>query len=504
MVKRAGGALLLDLKIDPLALRPMGSQLYAALRETILAGGIATGVRLPASRTLARELGVSRTTVINAFERLLAEGLIVSRVGSGSYVSEALRRERPQLPKRAGLASTRQHEARISRSMGWAFRHFSPRERLPHRPRAFVTALPAFDAFPMAQWARVAAKHWRGSREDVLGYGEPDGHAALRDAIAVHLRGNRGITCEREQVFIVGGAQQAFTLVGSVLLNPGDKVWFENPGAIGARNGFVACGADLVPVPVDAQGLRVDEGLRLSPKFRLAFVTPSHQQPLGHVMSLERRFALLQAAEKSGAWIVEDDYDGEFFFSRRPLPTLKSFDRTGLVIYVGTFSKSLFPALRLGFVVVPEALVDTFSRVSRSYVSGVPTSIQATVADFMEEGHFATHVRRMRRIYAERHAALLDGARRSLKGLLDVAPAESGLHTIGRLLSGVDEPAAVEHAAEQGVVVSPIARFAIAPAGERGLVLGFAAVTPRDIGKGVTRLAAALEPLARKRRRRMV
>ncbi len=504
MVKRAGGALLLGLQIDPRASRPIGSQLYSALRETILSGGIATGVRLPATRTLARELGVSRTTVIDAFERLLAEGLIVSRVGSGSYVSEALRTERPQLQPRPGRPAPRQQEPQISRSMGWAFAHFSRRERLPHRPRAFVTALPAFDAFPMAQWARTAAKHWRNSREEALGYGEPDGYAGLRESIATHLRGNRGISCEKEQVFIVGGAQQAFSLVGTVLLNPGDRVWFENPGAIGARNGLIACGADLVPVPVDSDGLRVDEGLRLAPKFRLAFVTPSHQQPLGHVMSIERRFALLHAAEKAGAWIIEDDYDGEFFFSRRPLPTLKSVDRTGLVIYVGTFSKSLFPALRLGFVVAPPALVDTFSRVSRSFVSGVPTSIQATVASFMEEGYFATHVRRMRRIYSERHAALLEGARRSLGGLLDVVPAESGLHTIGRLAAEISESAAADAAGARDVVVSPVARFSIAPTADNGLVLGFAAVTPREIADGVSRLAASLEPLARRRRRRMV
>ncbi|MCA0451936.1 MAG: PLP-dependent aminotransferase family protein [Proteobacteria bacterium] len=504
MVKRAGGALLLDLKIDPRAPKSMGSQLYAAMRETILSGGVAPGVRLPATRTLADELGVSRTTVIDAFERLLAEGLIVSHTGSGSYVSEALRSERPQPPSRIGRTAVRQREPQISRSMGWAFAHFLRRERLPHRPRAFVTALPAFDAFPMAQWARIASRHWRGPREQTLGYGEAEGHAGLREAIATHLRGNRGITCDKEQIFIVGGAQQAFWLIGTMLLNPGDRVWFENPGAIGARNGLVACGADLVPVPVDADGLRVDEAMRLSPKFRLAFVTPSHQQPLGHVMSLERRFALLQAAEKAGAWIIEDDYDGEFFFGRRPPPTLKSVDRTGLVIYVGTFSKSLFPALRLGFVVVPPDLVDVFARVARSFVPGVPTSIQATVAEFIDEGHFATHVRRMRAIYAERHAALVEGAKRKLGSLLEIVPADSGLHTIGRLAAGISEASAAEEAAARDVIVSPLARYSIGPAQANGLVLGFAAVNPREIGEGVTRLAAALEPLAKRGRRRMV
>jgi GntR family transcriptional regulator/MocR family aminotransferase len=283
----------------------------------------------------------------------------------------------------------------------------------------------------MAIWARLAAKHWRSSRNDVMGYGAPFGHAPLRQAIALHLRANRGISCEAEQIFIVGGAQQAFHLIGTTLLDPGDKVWFENPGAIGARNSLIAAGADLVPVPVDEHGLCVAEGLKLSPQFRLAFVTPSHQQPLGTVMSLERRFALLHAAEQAGAWIIEDDYDGEFSFGGAPLPTLKSVDTTGLVIYVGTFSKSLFPSLRLGYLLAPPALVDTLNSIMNKLLNGVPTSTQAVVAEFIDEGHFAAHLRRMRRIYAERHEALCRAARRELAGALDIVPSHSGLHTIG-------------------------------------------------------------------------
>ena len=248
----------------------------------------------------------------------------------------------------------------------------------------------------MAQWARLAARHWRSARADVMGYGEPFGHKPLRQAIALHLRANRGIACDAEQIFIVGGAQQAFHLIGSTLLDPGDKVWFENPGAIGARNSLIASGADLVPVPVDEQGLRVADGLGLAPQFRLAFVTPSHQQPLGTVMSLERRFALLHAAEQAGAWIIEDDYDGEFSFGGPPLPTLKSVDATGLVIYVGTFSKSLFPSLRLGYLLAPPALVETFNIITSKLLHGVPTGTQAVVADFIDDGHFGAHLRRMR------------------------------------------------------------------------------------------------------------
>src|SRR6185312_7486200 len=244
MVKRAGGALLLSVAIDHASPRPVTTQLYLALREMMLAGGIAAGERLPATRTLARELGLSRTPVIEAFDRLTAEGLIEPRVGAGTYVSRALNAERPR-PAPAPTAAPMRPAPR--------------RARQPQVARAFTTALPAFDAFPMAQWARLAARHWRSHRADIMGYGDPYGLPALRRAIAAHLRQNRGIECDAEQVFVVAGAQQAFNLVGSLLLDPGDPVWFENPGAIGARNSLIASGADLVPVPVDAQGLRVDE-----------------------------------------------------------------------------------------------------------------------------------------------------------------------------------------------------------------------------------------------------
>jgi GntR family transcriptional regulator/MocR family aminotransferase len=499
MVKRAGGALLLSIAIDPQSARPIGTQLYMSLRDLMLSGAIAAGTRLPASRTLAAELGLSRTTVIDAFERLLAEGLVEARVGSGTFVSDALRAERPREVRVAGKPLWLRPPS-LAKTIDWAAGRFGERSRLPHAPRAFVTALPAFDAFPMAQWARLAAKHWRGRREEVMGYGPPFGHAALREAIAGHLRANRGIACEAGQIFILSGAQQAFNLIGTVLLDPGDKVWFETPGAIGARNSLLACGAELVPVPVDEEGLRVEEGLRRARSFRLAFVTPSHQQPLGHVMSLERRLALLRSAEAAGAWIIEDDYDGEFFFGRRPLPTLKSVDRTGLVLYVGTFSKSLFPALRLGFMLVPPALVETFERVSSAYVQGVPTSLQAIVAEFIEEGHFSTHIRRMRRIYEERHAALCDAARHSLAGLLDIVPAESGLHTIGRLPTALSETAIAAAAAARGITVSPIARFSLEPAAVKGLVLGFGGVTPSEIRHGVAALGEVLSGATQQRR----
>jgi len=509
MVKRAGGALLLSIGIDHQSSRSVSSQLHGALRDLIVAGGFAVGERLPASRTLARDLKVSRTTVIEAFDRLTAEGLIESRVGAGAFVSAAAVGARPPGPRQVQRVSpgpqAKVAPARLSRVMTQALEHFAPRPRLPSVARAFTTGLPAFETFPVAQWARLAARHWRSTRSDVMGYGEPFGHPALRRAITLHLRANRGIECDEAQLFIVGGAQHAFQLIGGMLLDPGDKVWFENPGAIGARNSLVAAGADLVPVPLDDEGLCVDVGLQIAPHFRLAFVTPSHQQPLGMAMSRARRAALLQAAEGADAWIIEDDYDGEFSFGGQPLPTLKSADASGRVIHVGTFSKSLFPSLRLGYLLAPPALVAPLSAVMSRLVHGVPTHTQAVVADFIDEGHFGAHLRRMRLLYAERHEALCQAARRHLGGMLEIMPSASGLHTIGRLgrlATGLDERATVAAAAERHVTVSAIERFAIAPVDVHGLALGFGGVTPQQIEGGVQVLAKVLaEVLAQLRER---
>lgn len=502
MARKAGGALLPSLALDPGRGRPLGAQLSGALRELILSGGLRAGERLPATRTLAEDLGVSRTTVVDAFERLIAEGLIVARTGAGSFVSQELI-DRPPPPSRQAalrpLAAVRPRLARLAAAGASTFY-----DRPQHMPRAFTTALPAFDAFPMALWARHVAKHWRAHRDVVMGYGDPRGFLPLRRAIAAHLRGSRGIACDPEEIFVVNGAQHGFQLIASILLDAGAPVWFENPGAIGARNCFAAAGAKLVPVSVDSEGLVVEEGQRLAPNFRLAFVTPSHQQPMGSTMSLRRRLSLLAAAEAADAWIVEDDYDGEFRYRGHPLPTLRSIDATR-VIYVGTFSKTLFPALRLGFVVVPPPLVDVFARFIGAYSMGVPSNSQAVVADFIEEGHFAAHIRRMRKLYEERHEALQEAAANRLQGVLDVAPTDTGMHTIGRLQRQISEIEAAERALDHHISVSPLSRYCITEIPESGLVLGFSGIKPAEIRAGVEVLRAILHfrPPAQRGARRM-
>ena len=481
-MKQSAGALLSAIQLDRTARKSISVQLYLALREVILSGGLRAGERLPATRTLAKEVGVSRTTVIDAIDRLVAEGMLVSRVGSGTFVSETLDRERPQVPA-GGVASTGA-QPRLSYKIEHAREDFARRAWLPHRGGAFVTALPALEAFPMAHWARISARVMRGDRGAMLGYGEPKGYAPLRRAIAQHLSALKGMSCDPEQIFVTTGAQQAFSLIGQLLLNPGDRVWMENPGASGARNAFLAEGADLVPVSVDKDGMVVADGLARAPHFRLAFVTPSHQQPLGHVMSLSRRFEVLQAAEAAQAVVVEDDYDGEFYFGSAPQPALASIDVNERVIFVGTFSKSLFPALRLGFLVVPPRMVDVFDRQFRSWLSGPPTMPQAIAADFMDEGHFATHIRLMRRLYKARYEALIEAAQ-VLKGAVDVQETTGGFHTTAYLAKGIDEARVVEEAAREGITLAPLGRYCLSPIGKQGLVLGFGSALPEDIRKGV-------------------
>lgn len=483
-MKTNAGALLSSLRIDRGADRRISIQLYMGLKEILLSGGVAPGDRLPASRTLAKEIGVSRTTVIDAIDRLTADGLLEARVGDGTYVSRALAGRRVAAAF-APPAVTVPVPPRLSHAAAHAQRQFAPRAWLPHKSQAFITALPALDLFPMAHWARLSARHWRAGREQVMGYGHPSGLHGLREAVATHLNAARGIKCDPEQVFIVGGAQQAFFLISTLLLNPGDDVWFENPGAIGARNAFVASGARIVPVEVDDEGLSVADGLRKAPRFRMAFATPSHQQPLGHVMSLTRRLALLRAADDAGGLIVEDDYDGEFHYGSQPQPPLKSIDTQDRVIYVGTFSKTLFPSLRLGFILVPRGLVDAFAEVSASWLSGVPTATQAIVADFMNEGLFSTHIRLMRRAYKERHDALVEAAS-ALSARIDVRPAAGGFHTVGFLDPGADEEAIVAAARAKGVVVAGLSRYCFTPIRRKALVLGFGGVNPDEIRRGVS------------------
>ncbi|NOT08791.1 MAG: PLP-dependent aminotransferase family protein [Gemmatimonadales bacterium] len=363
-------------------------------------------------------------------------------------------------------------------------------------PRAFRSGVPAVDIFPIDIWGRIMAKRWRRVPPGALSYGRPFGFQPLRQAVADYLNAARGVRCTAEQVLIVNGSQQGLDLAARVVLDPGDQAWLESPGYPGASKAFIAAGAALVQVPVDDQGLIVSEGRRLAPNAHAAFVTPSRQLPLGMTMPAARRQELLAWARAAGAWIVEDDYDSEFRYVDRPLAALQGLDPNGCVIYCGTFSKVTFPAVRLGYLVVPDALIDAFAaaRIASDYTS--PHLTQAVMADFITEGHFERHIRRMRSIYRGRQEVLVTAAERQLAGLLEVKRAESGMNLIGWLPAGSNEGDVVRAAKERSVDVLPLSRFG-GSLPRAGLLLGYAGVRDREIEEGVTRLAQALEQLVR-------
>jgi len=326
----------------------------------------------------------------------------------------------------------------------------------------------------------------------MLDYGEPGGYGALREAIAEYVRLARGARCLTEQVIVTSGSQQGVDLAARVLLDPGDAVWMEDPGYTGARTALQVAGARIVPVPVDGEGLVVQEGERMAAQARMAYVSPSHQFPLGVTMSAARRLALLRWASRAGAWILEDDYDSEFRYDARPLAALQGMDEDGRVIYVGTFSKTLFPALRLGYLIVPVELVDAFRAARAVSDRQSPTMDQAILADFLGGGHFARHVRRMRRLYSERQEVLVDAVRRHLGDRLEVTPSAAGMHLLAWLEPGVDDATVSAGAATLGLEAAPLSRYGLVRPDRGGLLLGWAGYSPEAIREGVLKLGEAL------------
>lgn len=475
---------------------PLYRQIYDAICRSILGGEFGRGMQLPASRLLAKELGVSRMTVVNAYEQLLAEGYIVGKPGAGTYVARTLpekmlRVDGSRLLRRK--ESTKPRNQILSRCGKWLFSTNLTALRVQANNRqAFQNGLPALDEFPFKVWSQLASHHLRNPPRELLGYGDPAGYHPLRETIAAHLKSTRGVQCDPDQVIIVAGAQQALDLIARILLNPDDTAWIEDPCYLGARNGLLMAGAKVVPVPLDAEGFDLAAALKRRKNARLIYVTPSHQFPLGVTMSLSRRLAVLEWAKESDAWIIEDDYNSEFRYAGRPLPSLQGLDSNGSVIYIGTFSKTIFPSLRLGCIVVPGNLKHAFVAARALIDRQSPSIDQAILADFMEEGHFARHVRRMRSLYAARQELLIAAARKELAGLLEISPAAAGMHVIGWLPKGVSDKVASEKAAHYGVEVAPLSAYSVAPLPQGGLVLGYTAVNARQIKDGVRRLAQAL------------
>ena len=470
---------------------PLQRQLFDQLREAILEGRLRAGARLPSSRALARELGISRNTVLFTFEQLEAEGYLQAAKGSGSYVSEVL--PEALLSVRARSASPTRPSRKPRHSLRGKYARSIWKPTIGRNVRIpFAPELPAIDQFPTELWARLGARHWRRARPRELGYGELAGYLPLREAICSYLLESRGIRCHANQILILSGFQQGLDLSCRVLLNPKDSVWVEEPCYSGTRTTLLANGAKVVPIGVDGEGLQAEEAIARAPQARLAFITPSHQYPLGMVMSLRRRLALLEWADKKNMWILEDDYDGEFRYSGRPLMALHALDAANRVLYLGSFSRALLPSLRLGYLVLPPELADAFLASRALSDDSPPLVTQSVTAEFMNEGHFARHLRRMRSIYGERRQALLEGAERELKGLLELQPDETGLHLVGWLSQGISERRACRAAAQNGVDVRPLSDCWLKPPPKAGLLLGFAGFTPRQIQTALGRLGEAL------------
>lgn len=449
------------------------------LRRAILDGSLKPGSRLPATRDLARQYGLSRGTVVAVFEQLQLDGYLLSHVGAVTWVNH-------RLPGRlrGGTSPTVEGKGLPSPMAGLT----RPRPSRPFRMRE-----PALSEFPFRIWGRLAGRWARRDPSSLLAGDDLRGFTPLRQCLANYLGSSRAVNCDPDQIVIVSGVQQALDLLSRLLLKPNDPVWMEDPGYFGAVLAFRNVGARIIPVPVEEHGLQVPVGRRKCASAKLAYVTPAHQFPLGTVMSPGTRLDLLAWAREARAFIIEDDYDSEYRFEGRPIPALSSLDAGGNVILVGTFNKLLFPSLALGYVVLPPALVDPFLALRYGTDLCQAGFHQAILCDFMLEGHLARHLRRMRELYENRLSTLLEEGRKRLTGALDISPIQAGLYTASFLRNGMNSRQAEESAAAHGVEALGLGRFTLNRPDPKGLILGFAAFDERTIRDGVMRLAAALK-----------
>ncbi len=458
---------------------PLYRQIYGGFRRAILDGLLRPGQRIPSTRALAAELEVSRFPVLAAYEQLLHEGYLAGRIGAGTFVSATLPDHALQpvrVAKVAGRSRGPAHAPRIVRQA-------QERER-PSRDgglRPFRVSLPGLDQFPHAAWARLVARHARALTPALMAYGDPAGLDELRSAVGQHLRTARAVRCEADQVLILSGSQAALRISASVLLARGDVVAVEEPGYLGARAALLASGAELLPIPVDGEGLDVPALRAVGTRVRAVYVTPSHQYPLGMSMTAARRMELLSWAERHDAWLLEDDYDSEYRYVSRPLGSLQGMDAHGRVIYIGTFSKVLFPSIRVGYLVVPPALRNRFLEAREALDIFSPTLCQLALAEFLRDGHFARHLRRMRAVYLGRRAALLEGLARHCAGRLTLVNADAGLHAATLLPAGVDDVAVVDRMDAHALTATALSTCYAGPASRSGLLLGFGGFEERRI-----------------------
>jgi GntR family transcriptional regulator/MocR family aminotransferase len=461
--------------LDPEAAEPFYRQIYDRFRGAIASGVLKPGDRIPSARALTKELGLARGTIETAYSLLAAEGYIQARGQAGTVVT-------PDLKPGTAVASSL-----LPPNSGNPAISFRPDTILP-----FQMGLPALDAFPRKIWARLGARAVRTMQPADMVHPPVYGLPELRAQIAAYLQVSRGINCSPSQIFVTSGYRHTFELIAHALLKDGDSVWLENPGYPPTRDLLELMNVGAVPVPVDGDGMMVGEAIRLAPKARAAVVTPAHQSPLSVSLSLPRRLALLDWATRSQAWIIEDDYDGEYRYVSRPLPALKSLDREGRVLYAGTFSKVLLPSLRLAYLVVPQSQVERFEAIGQVSTGGSPELTQAIVTAFITEGHFARHIQRMRKLYAERRAATAGGLASALGKHVRIDSQPGGMHLILRLQGGQSDREVVAGMRSEGLYAEALSDWMMGEEGTSALLVNFTNVdsqrTAETLGKRIAGL----------------
>ena len=481
--RRASWSDLLELQLDPNAAVPLFRQLHGALRAAILTRRLPFATRLPATRDLATRLEISRASVVAAYEQLLAEGFIAGRIGSGSYVAVDV----PALAARIGAVPS---ELRLStRGQRLAKTARAPMRAAP-AGQAFETGMVQLDARLRAAWRKCVLRHVAALDPQHLHYGDPLGHDELRALIADYLRVSRATQGDAASVLVTTGSQQSYDLLIKLLLDPGDTVWVEDPGYPALRAALMAAGARLAPVPVDRDGFDVARAIARAPRPKAIFVTPSHHYPTGAMLALARRVQLIEWADKTGAWIIEDDYDGEFRFTGAPLSSLQGLDRSGRVAYLGTFNKALFPGLRLGYILAAPILVERLACERQLTDQQVATPLQLVVAELIRDGHFASHIRRMRQRYLAARDVLVGALQRRLGDRLDVDPPDQGIQLVAWLKGGGDDVALALELAANAVSAKPISPMFMSARPRPGLLLGYSGFDDHAIRSAVGRMAA--------------
>lgn len=479
-------------RIDRVSGGPVNRQIYQVIREAVLSGMLPAGLQLPSSRDLSKELHMSRNTVTNAYEQLLAEGYLETRLGAGSFIADTVPDQIAALSskKKAALATDCGVDATESNGLSQRGQQLLEKAGVSDLQwGAFMPGVPDVTLFPNKIWSRLQNKAWRRSRAELLTYGQAGGYLPLRVAIADYLRVARSVNCHAQQVLITTGIHQSIDLITRLLGETGDRAWLEDPCYWGTRSVLQSQGITPVPIEVDDEGMCLHpKDLRHPPRFIV--VTPSHQYPLGTVMSLSRRRMLLEYAAAKQAWIIEDDYDSEFRYGSRPLASLQGMDVNDRVLYMGTFTKTLFPGLRVGFLVVPENLAEAFAIGHSELYRGGQMFTQSILSDFMQEGHFASHIRRMRLLYAERLGLLQQAIQDQFGDRLATGGGDAGLHLALELPEGSDDLAISRVARAQGIVARPLSRYYMhAATAKPGLLLGYACVENEQIGPAFAKLA---------------